>query len=87
MLLTGCIGESGFRGDVVVKRNIKPEFQESVLIAPGTHRYYMALYCKGSSAKYKSKTYELGVIEHYINPLDLGTISLRPVPAASDTPN
>ena len=64
-------------GYLAATRKVEPEFQESVVIAPGTHRYYITIECKGTSARYKSRMYKLGSVEHYLNPIDLGVISLK----------
>lgn len=64
-------------GNLAATMKVEPGFQKSVVIAPGSHRYYMTIECKGSSARCKSRTYELGSVEQYLNPIDLGVISLK----------
>ncbi len=68
-----------FRADthkIVGHRTIKPEFDTSMIIAPGVHKYYMIVSCSGTPTKYKSPVFELGDAQHYMQPLDLGTITL-----------
>ena len=75
----GCAMEV-YRADtnaLVIKRNIGLEFQETIVTAPGKHKYYLQISCPGSSVTYKSPTYELGTAEQYQHPLDSGTISLK----------
>jgi hypothetical protein len=62
---------------LVTKRSIDIEFQETVVTTPGLHKYYIVIYCKGSSTIFRSNTYELGRPEQYTNPVDLGGIALK----------
>jgi hypothetical protein len=63
---------------LVSKKNIRLEFQETVVTAPGKHKYYLTISCPDSSITYKSPVYEFGTAEQFQHPLDLGTISLKP---------
>jgi hypothetical protein len=55
--------------------DIARDFQTSVVIAPGVHKYYMSVHCSGTST-YKTKTYELGSTRYWRDPIDLGEIHL-----------
>jgi hypothetical protein len=55
--------------------DIPPDFQTSVIIVPGIHKYYMSIRCSGTST-YKTQTYELGSTRHWGDPIDLGEIHL-----------
>ena len=55
--------------------NVPREFQTSVVIAPGVHKYYMSIRCSGTST-YKTQTYELGSTRYWRDPIDLGEIRL-----------
>jgi hypothetical protein len=55
--------------------SVSPEFQRSLVIAPGIHEYYMLVHCPGTPI-YKTETYKLGSTRYMVNPLDLGEIHL-----------
>lgn len=55
--------------------DIPRDFQTSVVIAPGVHKYYMSVHCSGTST-YKTETYELGSTRYWRDPIDLGEIHL-----------
>jgi len=68
-----------YRADThqLVKRvSIAPEFNESVVIAPGAHKYYMVISRPGTELKYRSPVFELGEVKHYLQPIDLGSVTL-----------
>jgi hypothetical protein len=64
-------------GALVTKKNVELEFQETVVTAPGKHKYFVTISCPGSAATYKSPVYEFGTAEQFQHPLDLGTIFLK----------
>jgi hypothetical protein len=68
-----------YRADThhLVKRvNIAPDFNESVVIAPGVHKYYMVISRPGTELKYRSPVFELGEVKHYLQPIELGSVTL-----------
>ena len=62
---------------VMVKKNVDREFQETVGIAPGAQKIYVLISCPDSETVYKSSVYEVGRPDQYIHPIDLGVINLR----------
>src|SRR5262249_31940559 len=75
----GCVLElhSADDGEMVASRSIDLAFQESFVIAPGVHRYYMIIYCKAIAVRHRTETYGLGRTEEHVHPIDLGVISLK----------
>jgi len=63
--------------ELMVKKSIGTEFQETIGIAPGSHKIYVVISCSDSAAAYKSPIYEVGKAQQYMHPIDLGMISLR----------
>jgi hypothetical protein len=55
--------------------DIPQDFQTSVVIAPGVHKYYMSIRCSGTSS-YKTQPYDLGATRYLRDPIDLGEIHL-----------
>ena len=62
-------------GQLVDKATVGNNFEESFVIAPTIDEYYMVIRCNGQS--YQTAVYELGDIEHFNTPIDLGMITLK----------
>lgn len=62
---------------MISRAPIKPNFRQTVFIAPGVHKYYFMISCHGIPATYRSQTYELATAQQYVHPIDLGVISLE----------
>ena len=63
--------------DFIRSIEITKDFEESVTIAPWVRKYYMVIRSRDGKLKYKTKIFELGNMEHYENPIDLGSIFLK----------
>lgn len=64
-------------GAVVGTHNIMSDFQETFIIAPKIDDYYFTIRCEGNDNIFKSQIYELGDIEYYKKPIDLGEIDIK----------
>lgn len=62
--------------ELINKKGIGGEFQETIGIAPGLQRIYVLISCQDSVEIYKSPVYEVGKADQYIHPIDLGAINL-----------
>lgn len=62
-------------GQLVDKATVGNNFEESFVIAPTIDEYYMVVRCNGHS--HQTAVYELGDIEHFNTPIDLGKITLK----------
>jgi hypothetical protein len=72
------------KGNRLVKTiDVAPKFEQSVVIGPGEHEYYLVLRCDGTTARFRSKVYRLGRIYYLEHPIDLGDINLTHPDAAS----
>jgi hypothetical protein len=55
---------------------IAADFQQSVVVEPGSHDYYFVISCPGAE-DFTSTTYKVRGAQQYKKPIELGTISLR----------
>jgi hypothetical protein len=53
---------------------VAPQFQRSLGVSPGNHKYYVETSCQQRSGKFRSPISELGSAK---NTLDLGTVILQ----------
>ena len=58
-------------------RRVGLKFQQTFIIAPGLHRYYMVIDCGVPWKPHRTQVYELGGTRHFSTPLDLGTIHFQ----------
>lgn len=58
------------------RRQIGPDFQQTFVIGPGFHKYYMVVTCEGPWLPHKTQEFELGGSRNFSDPIDLGTITL-----------
>jgi hypothetical protein len=63
----------GEKGQPRGELTMTPEFKQSLVIAPGAHKYYVEVSCEGHPGKFRSAVYELGGGAKTLN---LGTIVL-----------
>ena len=56
---------------------VGPVFQETVIVAPGSHDYYFIVSCP-EFEDFKTATYKVTGARQYVKPIDLGTITLKP---------
>jgi hypothetical protein len=59
---------------LVDSREISVNFEESFVIAPKSQYYYMKISCVNCPSSHRIEIYELGNIEYYKKPIDLGEI-------------
>jgi hypothetical protein len=65
------------KNQLVREIKVGPKIQISGPITPGRHKYYVIIDCAESSLTYRSPIFELGTVEEFEHPVDLGTVSLK----------
>ncbi len=61
-------------GKLLTSKYITDDFQVTFIIPAKKDDYYLTVECEGRKNMLRSDNYQLGSIDHYKNPIDLGVI-------------